>query len=561
MRVSEIELEGFRSFEDRVIIRFPESGMVLINGRWAGTEQSSASGKSSIPMAIAYVLGFCDLPTTDLRSWHTKKFYVRLRLVDRDNVIDVIRDPKLKIIENGIEYKGLTKGGEERLREILKTPPELLHALTYRQQREKGKFLTSTDTQNKEFLSTLLGLTPIEEAGTKAARDVEQLQNMIQNTQTNLARLEQTLAGSPDPHLALPAAEEALAQAQTRYTAISSTDEGLTLQAKANQIQAELQRISRVNIQATTAETENNQIRLQMTAINKELQVLSGQICPTCHRDWDKGYEREEQLKLELSRLIAKAKGNMAIIASAAPMIEALPGLQAELGRINMAIGQLKAPVKDAAAALAASRQVVVQLQNQIRQYSLTVADLANYRQTLASATAEEAIARHVAEILSRQGFLSAIFDECLQEIEHRANEMVGQVPNVSTLTLAICSAHETKSGSIKKTIAVKILKDGHEVRLKGLSGGQQCSLELCVDLAVSETIRNRSGSPTNWIILDEAMDGLENENKQAALAMIRRHISGTIIVIDHSSAIKESFDQVVSLQFDGRKTSVVEAA
>jgi DNA repair exonuclease SbcCD ATPase subunit len=138
LRVEEVEFEGFRSFEQRTTVRFPSTGMVLINGQWAGTEQSSGSGKSSIPMAIAFCLGFCDLPMTALRNWNTKTFYVRTRLSDGEHTVDVIRDPKLKLVEDGVEYRGLSKGADERLKEILRTPPDLIHVLTYRQQRESS---------------------------------------------------------------------------------------------------------------------------------------------------------------------------------------------------------------------------------------------------------------------------------------------------------------------------------------------------------------------------------------------------------------------------------------
>ena len=75
-----IELEGFRSFKDNAIIEFPDTGAVLISGKYKNEQISSGSGKSSILMAIAYALGFCDLPATELKNWNSKSFCVKLQL-------------------------------------------------------------------------------------------------------------------------------------------------------------------------------------------------------------------------------------------------------------------------------------------------------------------------------------------------------------------------------------------------------------------------------------------------------------------------------------------------
>ena len=46
----EIEMEGFRSFADKTLIKFPsvKKGTVLINGSYKDGSTSSGSGKSSI---------------------------------------------------------------------------------------------------------------------------------------------------------------------------------------------------------------------------------------------------------------------------------------------------------------------------------------------------------------------------------------------------------------------------------------------------------------------------------------------------------------------------------
>src|SRR5579871_3899434 len=97
-------LEGFWSMKDRTEFTFPAKGPVLITGNWKDSTVSSGSGKSIIPRAIRFALGFSDTPATELKNWDSKKLYVNLTLTDDVNTYEVIRDPKLSLVINGSVY-------------------------------------------------------------------------------------------------------------------------------------------------------------------------------------------------------------------------------------------------------------------------------------------------------------------------------------------------------------------------------------------------------------------------------------------------------------------------
>ena len=124
-----IELEGFRSFKDNAIIEFPDTGAVLISGKYKNEQISSGSGKSSILMAIAYALGFCDLPATELKNWNSKSFCVKLQLKNNNEIIEIIRNPKLQITVSGETYTGTS--AQEKLDKILGVNSDFLKILTY----------------------------------------------------------------------------------------------------------------------------------------------------------------------------------------------------------------------------------------------------------------------------------------------------------------------------------------------------------------------------------------------------------------------------------------------
>jgi DNA repair exonuclease SbcCD ATPase subunit len=219
----------------------------------------------------------------------------------------------------------------------------------------------------------------------------------------------------------------------------------------------------------------------------------------------------------------------------------------------------LKAPVQDALNALNIARDTLSRLANAKAASDKAKMRCVELKMSIQASEKRAALLRHAVAVTGRSGFMSEIFDEILSEIEVRANDLMVYMPNVSTYSMVISSVSSTKAGAIKKTISTKVLRNtGQEVDPKDLSGGQQCSIELSTDLAVAEAIRARSGSPLGWIALDEAMDGLDVEPKKAAIEAIRQKTRGLVIIIDHATEIKESFDSVIQIEYDGKESRVL---
>lgn len=154
-------------------------------------------------------------------------------------------------------------------------------------------------------------------------------------------------------------------------------------------------------------------------------------------------------------------------------------------------------------------------------------------------------------QAVGREGFLSAIFDEVLEEISAEANDLLRSLPNVATTTIQLRSEAETKSGTVKRRITPVVTKNGIEIPLEaGLSGGQLTSVELAVDLAVRNVISRRTGRTPGWLVLDECFEGHDTVVKEACLEILRRAAQDSLIlVVDHSSEIKELFDKTIQVE------------
>lgn len=156
--------------------------------------------------------------------------------------------------------------------------------------------------------------------------------------------------------------------------------------------------------------------------------------------------------------------------------------------------------------------------------------------------------------------FLTKIFDEILAEITDKINKDLAYIPNVKNISFSFSTTKTAKNGKIKNTINTNIFKNGVEMPAKsGLSGGQFSSVELLVDAAVHQVVSNRTGLDVGWLILDEPFEGLHPNDKEACLQILKiLHQNKTVLVIDHSTETKESFDYFVNISADENGFSVV---
>jgi DNA repair exonuclease SbcCD ATPase subunit len=559
----ELEIKGFRSFSERALIKFPEirRGAILINGKYKDKTTSSGSGKSSILMAMAFALDFCDVPATDLKSWYSKEMYVRFRLSDGTNIYDIIRNPKLSLIINGNEYQGTATGAKEKLQEILKTSPELVKTLTYRPQRQKGFFLSNTDSENKEFLTQVLNLEQIEEASNHFSTELSSITSQNSLVERDLANLNANLASYIVDNAAIEKAKAEVLSATARVEALSSSSESLmALKQEMSLVENEINKMNQVDRSVQSAESNIAAIKQRAMGLKQENEVLSKGICHTCKQEWNKSMDKIESNQREIRSLVEEMKKNNALIENAAPLRDPTYRNAIMQKRSDLAIqmGSLSSSLSEAVQNKNTCEYYYSNLLKTKQNYALVCQQIEAKKAELDKNAVKLQVYTHCAKLLDRQGFLGNIFDEVLQEIKTKTNDMLAYIPNINTFSLDISSSSVTQKGKVNKKIKTMVYKNGEETSLKTLSGGQLSSAELCTDLAVAETVRLRSGSNLGWMALDEAMDGLDVETKMAALDVIKSKIDGLLIVVDHSTEIKEAFDMVIEVEYDGRDSYVV---
>ncbi len=562
MRLIELEFQ-LRSFARRQTIIFPESGMVMITGTRTGEDTGSGAGKSSIPIAIAFALGFCDLPVTDLTNWYTEeKPYVRLRLLAKDgNMYDIIRDPKLSIMTNGVVHQGTATAADELLKDLIKTTPELTKTLTYSPQRSDDKFITKTDSEQKEFLTSVLGLSKLEQAEDKLATRLKSIQSQQQNAMGTVQQIEALETSFRTiPHEELQAAYNEVIRLDTLRRNVGQPGAHQQLTEEIQQLDREIAKIHQINQAAANATYQNTQIKNTVEQIKSQIEVLKKNQCPTCKQEWHATESKIAELEHQRQSLAQSYKSNMATIAAAAPYQDPhiVMQIQSQKTDRQQQIAAMSAPAQEAERNFQIANQNYANLTNQVTQQKVLLERKAKAIEDERQYSIQEHILHHATQIAGRQGFLGDIFQEVLGEIERKANEFIECSSNVNTFTLQFSTESVTKAGKVNKKIATHLWKSGKSVKLKSLSGGQQASIELAVELAVISVVKTRSGIDYGWLILDESMDGMDVPLKYDWIEAIKTRIDTLLIVIDHSTEIKELFDSVIEVTFDGQSSEIL---
>jgi len=163
-------VRGFRSLAEEATVVFDKSGMVLVRGFNRDTQGSSGSGKSNVLLALAYAFDYCPLTSKEIQNWDLPSPpNVEVWFTVDDIPVYLQRGPKPLLIEAEKETTG-ARAVNARLQEVLGLSTDLLSALTFRQQKARGLFLSKKDIEKKEFLTTLLRLGEFESEYDKATK-------------------------------------------------------------------------------------------------------------------------------------------------------------------------------------------------------------------------------------------------------------------------------------------------------------------------------------------------------------------------------------------------------
>jgi DNA repair exonuclease SbcCD ATPase subunit len=158
------------------------------------------------------------------------------------------------------------------------------------------------------------------------------------------------------------------------------------------------------------------------------------------------------------------------------------------------------------------------------------------------------------------KAYVLQTFQETLDAIGEQATNILAAIPNMTTSTVYFEGCKETKSGSIKDEVVAILNTDGNnDIPIKSLSGGERTAIDLAIDLAVIDVIETKASKGANFLFMDEPFDGLDSVCKENCLEILKQiDTNKKIIMVDHSSELKEMVSDVILVIKKGETSSVM---
>jgi DNA repair exonuclease SbcCD ATPase subunit len=159
-------------------------------------------------------------------------------------------------------------------------------------------------------------------------------------------------------------------------------------------------------------------------------------------------------------------------------------------------------------------------------------------------------------EAWGNKGLPSIVMDNAVPLVAAAANRYLGILAD-GDITADISTETPLKGGGAKEELFIGLTIEG----LKNVtpSGAQERKVSIAVDLALMDLVADREGAQIDMLLLDEVLDGLDNEGKSRVVDLLRhlRTVRSSVFVISHDDAIAEHFERSVTVVKRGRKAKV----
>lgn len=571
MRLLSCDIENFLSIE-QAHVDFDDSGLLLIEGYNYDVDRANGAGKTAVLNAISFGL-YDKLPrkitSSEIVRRGTKKGSVSIRLDVGGEIFMVQRSrPKGVVfsreIDGEVEELNLTQ--EEWEAKLRLSYNQFVVAMYCSQANSasSSRFLLLNDSDKKQFLLQLLSLDDFNLCKKKCDELVATLQFKFQTFQQKMAEIQVKIDAYSESIIDETYTHSLLAQKQIARTSFVNA---LSIaQAVVKPDLAKYQKLEEDILfkksEFTKLRTKREMLFSQWNQLGKKMKPFAANTeCPTCGSALDNSHA-ETMHNTELERL----KQERNDIKSQIDDIDT--SLLAEQQVLDLHVKVKERKKKESAEYEQASIDRV-QLTANINSIDILLDDLNkklnnnaqlveringlhSHRNDFNSGllrTAEEIeLQRTVATIYSSTGAQAYVLDSAVALFNEQIAKYVEMLwPN---LTYELQSYKENVKGEVTAKFSESIIMDGKPISLGSLSGGELKALSICADMALLGILEQQFGLHMSPVIFDEAFDGLDAAGKEFALELIRGlSIDRLVIVIDHASEMRASFDKILRVE------------
>lgn len=657
LEIISLSIDNLRVFDKKQVVEFGgRDKLIQVDGENQNTGGSSGAGKSSVFLALDYLLGINDVPATVLQSWLTKEpINVMGVFLNKSKPLTITRNKKTGLV---VEYDGETisdnKQAEEKLSEIIGIPRKVFKKMVHKKQGDTGFFLGMTGKETYEFLADILDLQPYIQKSKKIEGNIKTLNDQLNEVKVELTNsvsarepLVNLLRNKVEPQTTILPPEEEKKQLKLAELELTTTqklkEDALAkitkpvptqvcfdktrlveLTQQHDEISTNIQRVdkeisefrSKIS-EVDVALVKAKNIAIQINKLKEERKSLEQNICHTCLQTWI-----GESAEAKIKTIDEEIKQHLADVLGYKQKIDSKPIVEQKIAELQSQIDPLKTQLKEVSDLKTEEvvkeknhqsqldtqysqamnefykntkdvedfyanrllnqndninklRQTIQRVedmlrshQNAVNLYEVEVAQLNTSIDQYDKKIQENEVKQFELEksiLIATEAnrliktYVLRTFQETLDAIGETATTILSGIPNVANSTIYFESCKENKNGSLKDEVSAIINKEGvNKVPVKALCGGEGTAANLAVDLAVIDVIETKTAKGANFFIMDEPFNGLDAVCREQCLQILKQFdTSKKIILVDHSSELKEMVSDVITVVKTGESSEI----
>jgi DNA repair exonuclease SbcCD ATPase subunit len=571
MKLISCDIENFLSIE-QAHVDFDDSGLLLIEGWNYDVDRANGAGKTAVLNAVSFAL-YDKLPrkitATEIVRRGAKRGSVTCT-VDTGSEVLVVKRSRPK----GMSFHREVNGTLEEL-SITQEEFEAKLRLSYTQfivsmycsqanSIASPRFLLLNDSDKKQFLLQLLNLDEFTLCKKKCDEIVALLQIKFEQFRQKIAEFQ----------VKIEAYSESLVDANYIQCVINDKENIKLSFIKAladaqTVVRPDLAKYQKLEEDITNKKSEFVRMRTkremlfnQWNQLGKKIKPFNAlSLCPTCgsnldnahaevthNREIDKLTQERELILSQLNELDNSLLGESQISDLHVRLKERKRKESAEWERASISQAELTVRIKSCDIEMGD----LIKKLNDNAQLVTRIDELKGRRNDLKAQMDEVAkeieLQKTVAAIYSPTGAQAYVLDSAVALFNEQISKYIDMLwPN---LTYELQSYKENVKGDITAKFSESIVMDGKPISLGSLSGGELKALSICTDMALLGILEQQFGLHMSPVIFDEAFDGLDTSGKEFALELIRGLSQDRqVIVIDHASEMRASFDKVLRVE------------
>lgn len=571
MKIISVSIENFLSIE-KAHVTFDDAGLLLIEGYNYDVDRANGAGKTAILNAISFGL-YDRIPrkvtASELLRRGSKKGSVTMEVATDSGRLFVKRSrPKgvLFYSKDADQIEELVLTQEEFERKLRLSYNQFIVTMYCSQANSNGspRFLLLNDADKKQFLLQLLDLDEFSLCKKKTDEKIAQLlgeSNLafqsINVLQSKIDAFSESLIDEDEVR------SELLKKSQARQGLMTMLDQHTSVQkpdlAKYQKLEDDIQ-MKKTTLAQMRARRE--MLRSSWDSLGRKIKPFNAaDACPTCGTELDNTYAKSvhetEVAKLQEERLAIKTQidkidemllQETKINELAQKVKEKKRQESAEYEKANLARVDLTAKINAIDSLLVNLRKKLDDNATLAERVQALRGKQKEFQEKVAALSEEIEIQKTVANIYSPTGAQAYVLDSAVSLFNERVAKYVGIL--WSNLTYELQSYKENVKGEVTAKFSESIVMDGKPISLGSLSGGELRALSICTDMALLELLEQQFGIHMSPVIFDEAFDGLDSAGKEFALELIKELAQDRqVVVVDHASEMRASFDKVLRVE------------